>query len=144
VLRCGLTAKHVDVPELLRVADFSELAEPRWPAAPVGQAGEGARPGAPGLPVGAEFLVPVEDFRLSLIDLDGYRKPGDDAGSCAVGLTGPCIVLCLEGLAGVLAGGACVEIPPGRAAYVCPREAAFEVTGRGRIVIASDGMRPDR
>ncbi len=32
VLRCGLTPKHVDVDELLRVTDFSELAEPRLAA----------------------------------------------------------------------------------------------------------------
>ena len=32
VLRCGLTPKHVDVDELLAIADFTELAEPRWPA----------------------------------------------------------------------------------------------------------------
>ena len=83
VLRCGLTAKHVDVAELLRVADFSGLTQPRWPAANQG--------------VGADFSVPVEDFRLLLIDLDADRKPGREAGSCAVGLTGPCLLLCLDG-----------------------------------------------
>ena len=29
VLRCGLTPKHVDVPELLRVVDFAPIADPR-------------------------------------------------------------------------------------------------------------------
>ena len=29
VLRCGLTPKHVDVAELLRITDFTELADPR-------------------------------------------------------------------------------------------------------------------
>lgn len=29
VLRCGLTPKHVDVPELLRVVDFTPVADPR-------------------------------------------------------------------------------------------------------------------
>jgi mannose-6-phosphate isomerase len=125
VVRCGLTAKHVDVPELLRVADFTELAEPRWPAE------EG---------ISADFVVPVEDFRLSMIDLDGYRKPGRASGSCAVGFTGPCIVLCLEGAARIDAGGAGVALTPGRAAYVRPREAAFTVRGAGRIVVATDGL----
>src|SRR5206468_11712625 len=31
VLRCGLTPKHIDVPELVRIADFSPMAEPRHP-----------------------------------------------------------------------------------------------------------------
>jgi mannose-6-phosphate isomerase len=127
VLRCGLTAKHIDVPELLRVADFTELADPRWPVD-----GDG---------MGADFSVPVEDFRLVLIGLDGYRKPGRETGSCAVGLTGPCIVLCLEGTARVETRGECVELAPGRAAFVCAREAAFTLTGRGRLAVASDGIR---
>ena len=32
VLRCGLTPKHVDVAELLRITDFSALREPRFRA----------------------------------------------------------------------------------------------------------------
>lgn len=32
VLRCGLTPKHVDVPELLRVVDFTPVADPRLSA----------------------------------------------------------------------------------------------------------------
>jgi mannose-6-phosphate isomerase len=126
VLRCGLTAKHIDVAELLRVADFTELADPRWPV--------------DGDEMGAHFSVPVEDFRLSLIDLDGYRKPRADAGSCAVGMTGPCIVLCLQGAARIEAGGACVPLTSGKAAYVRPRDAAFLVTGQGRVVVAGDGV----
>ncbi|HEV7207037.1 MAG TPA: mannose-6-phosphate isomerase, class I [Jatrophihabitans sp.] len=47
VLRCGLTPKHVDVDELLRITDFRELAEPRWHD------------------VGGTFSVPVPDFRLT-------------------------------------------------------------------------------
>ncbi|HEY3633015.1 MAG TPA: mannose-6-phosphate isomerase, class I, partial [Jatrophihabitantaceae bacterium] len=30
VLRCGLTGKHIDVPELLKITDFTPLVEPRW------------------------------------------------------------------------------------------------------------------
>ena len=47
VLRCGLTPKRIDVPELLRITEFTPLAEPRWPA----------RDGV--------FSVPVPDFRLA-------------------------------------------------------------------------------
>ena len=52
VLRGGLTPKHVDVPELLRVLDFTPLADPRFPASPV----EGG---------GFSFTPPVPEFSLS-------------------------------------------------------------------------------
>src|SRR6202012_368497 len=57
VLRCGLTAKHVDVPELLAVTDFRPLREPRWAAI-----GDGAI---------SALDVPVPDFGLDVIEVDG-------------------------------------------------------------------------
>ncbi|HEX3337082.1 MAG TPA: mannose-6-phosphate isomerase, class I [Jatrophihabitans sp.] len=70
VLRCGLTPKHVDVPELLKITDFTELAQVRWPATERG------------------FEVPARDFRLGLRDLDGELALTD---------AGPRVVLCTEG-----------------------------------------------
>ena len=70
VLRCGLTPKHVDVPELLRITEFAELPDPRWPA------------------VAGSFAVPVPDFRLTRLEVDeptGLDDPG------------PSIVLCTGG-----------------------------------------------
>jgi mannose-6-phosphate isomerase len=90
VLRCGLTPKHVDVPELLRITDFVELADPRWPA------------------VGGSFDVPVPDFRLVRLEVEepaGLDDPG------------PLIVLCTAGrvrLAGVeLKPGRAAFVPAG-------------------------------
>lgn len=58
VLRCGLTPKHVDVPELLRVVDF----RPRQPKV--------LRPATPAVPGGeVVYPAPVDDFRLSRYDL---------------------------------------------------------------------------
>src|SRR6202012_4358237 len=37
VLRCGLTPKHVDVPELLHITDFTALAQPRCPTVGEGE-----------------------------------------------------------------------------------------------------------
>jgi mannose-6-phosphate isomerase len=93
VLRCGLTSKRIDVPELLKITDFSELAEPLWPAD------------------GDTFRVPVPDFALR--QLDGGRvdlEPGD-----------PRIVLCVEGTTEVEglpvpAGRAAYLTPAARAA----------------------------
>lgn len=70
VLRCGLTSKHVDADELLRITDFTELAEPRWGAGPDG------------------FVVPVPDFRLLPVQVSGERP---------LPLGGPRIVLCTAG-----------------------------------------------
>jgi mannose-6-phosphate isomerase len=70
VLRCGLTAKHVDVAELLRITDFAELAEPRWPD------------------LHGRFDVPVPDFALTRLELDEPTGLHD---------AGPTIVLCTSG-----------------------------------------------
>jgi mannose-6-phosphate isomerase len=75
VLRCGLTGKHVDVQELLRITDFTELRDPRWPS------------------VGGSFDVPVPDFRLTRLEIDestGLHDPGPlivlgTSGEVAVG-----------------------------------------------------------
>lgn len=70
VLRCGLTPKHVDVPELLTITDFSALADPRLPA------------------VEGPFDVAVRDFRLTCIDVEEPLVLDDP---------GPTIVLCVAG-----------------------------------------------
>ena len=119
VLRCGLTPKHVDVPELLRITDFSSLDQPRWPAR---EGGDGWR----------TFEVPVPDFELSVIDLDG-------GADLAAG--GPQIVLCVEGSARITSRGESVPIPRGRAAFVAAGAPAT-VTGRGRLFRARPGATP--
>lgn len=70
VLRCGLTSKHIDVPELLKITDFAVLPEPRWPAHH------------------EVFAVPVPDFRLRELHLTGEAELDGDR---------PRIVLCVEG-----------------------------------------------
>ncbi|WP_375499807.1 mannose-6-phosphate isomerase, class I [uncultured Jatrophihabitans sp.] len=74
VLRCGLTGKHVDVAELLKVTDFSELPDPRWRA------------------TNGVFAVPVPDFRLVPFAVDGLVTLGDDE---------PWVVLCTAGTVAV-------------------------------------------
>ncbi|MDT4974218.1 MAG: mannose-6-phosphate isomerase [Pseudonocardiales bacterium] len=119
VLRCGLTPKHVDVAEVLKITDFSPLDEPRFPAEDGG--------------CGLSFAPPVADFALSVIDIDAYK------GSCAVGGQGPYIVLCTEGRVRVEAIGASVELSPGLAAFVAAREPAYTVRGTGRVYAATVG-----
>ncbi|MGH8959626.1 MAG: mannose-6-phosphate isomerase, class I [Jatrophihabitantaceae bacterium] len=127
VLRCGLTAKHVDVAELLTITDFTPLPEPRWP--------DSRRAG-----FGVDFEVPVPDFHLHSADLDAYRKPGCDAGSCAAGTAGqPYLVLCASGAVSVEAEGTVVTLTPGHAAFVPAREVAFTLRGTGQTFLATVG-----
>jgi len=125
VLRCGLTSKHIDVPELLKITNFTPLADPRWPAE------------------GEWFQVPVPDFELVRIDLGSARKPGRQTYSCATGNAWqPYIVLCASGTATVTVGPDHVELTAGRAAFVPARESAFTITGNGLVFTATVGSVP--
>jgi mannose-6-phosphate isomerase len=119
VLRCGLTSKHIDVPELLRVADFSTLERPRWDAE---QRGPGLR----------TFEVPVADFQLAMIDLHD--------GATTVDGTGPSIALCTEGAVELNnPGGPTIRLDRGRAAFVAPGE-PVPLSGAGQVFIASTNL----
>ncbi|HEY7009001.1 MAG TPA: mannose-6-phosphate isomerase, class I [Jatrophihabitantaceae bacterium] len=121
VLRCGLTPKRIDVPELLKITDFAELAEPRWPADD-----------------GDAFTPPVPDFRLTSVRVDDYGS--GQGGSFAVGLHGPHIVLCVAGEVEVWHGGSSVRLRPGHAAFVVARPAAFTVRGTGHVFLATTNI----
>ncbi len=118
VLRGGLTPKHVDVPELMRVLDARPVAEPR--IAPVE-----VQPGV------HRFTPDVVDFALTVVD----------AGAAVDGITldifGPAIVLCLEGDV-VLQGS--LALARGQSAYSDAPKLRFD--GSGRVVIAT-GRHPD-
>lgn len=118
VLRGGLTPKHVDAAELMRVLDARPVAEPR--IAPVEV-----------LPGVHRFTPDVVDFALTVVE----------AGSATDGITletgGPAIVLCLDGRA-TLQGSLVLE--RGQAAYCDDDEVSIH--GDGRVVIAT-GDHPD-
>ncbi|WP_263166509.1 mannose-6-phosphate isomerase, class I [Streptomyces sp. SCSIO ZS0520] len=113
VLRCGLTPKHIDIPELLRIVRF--------------QAGEAGvlRPEAG--PDGEEvYATPIEEFRLSRFVLS------EDGAARDLATALPQILLCTAGRVqvGELALG------PGESAFVTPGEAA-EVSGDGTLFRAT-------
>jgi len=117
VLRAGLTSKHVDVPELLRIVEC--VAAPPIRIAPehVYDATD-------------VFYAPVDDFELSVTRLSAEpcRLPGG----------GPRVVLCLSGQAVLRSQtGGVLEIASGQAAFVAAADGSLSVDGTGRVVQAS-------
>jgi len=116
VLRGGLTSKHVDVPELLRVASWEPVAAPVWPAAPEG----------PGV---VAFRPPVEDFVLYSVS---NPKP-----SAVVTSQDPGIVLALDGELSVMGSASRTVLARGQALFVSADEFPLAFSGRGRVVMAT-------
>lgn len=113
VLRCGLTPKHVDVPELLRIVRF----EPGDPAV--------LRPEA--APDGEEvYDTPTDEFRLSRYVL-ATGGPAHD-----LTLPTPQILLCTAG--GIRAGEH--ALTPGTSVFV-PAGHKAEVSGAGTVFRAT-------
>ncbi|MFD0418305.1 mannose-6-phosphate isomerase, class I [Streptomyces sp. NPDC127108] len=113
VLRCGLTPKHVDVPELLRVVRF-EATDPGVLRPEASSDGEEV------------YETPIDEFRLSRLVLP--------EGGAAHDLTAetPQILLCTAGE--VRAGD--IALTPGQSAFVPAGERA-EVSGTGTVFRAT-------
>jgi len=104
VLRGGLTPKHVDVPELLRVLNFNPTTEAqlRAPTHPDG--------------LGLIYDTPTDEFAASMLTL------GDDQLGHEVDAPsrhdGPQILLCIEGSTTVSGKSATLKLTRGAAAWV--------------------------
>ncbi|WP_042455071.1 mannose-6-phosphate isomerase, class I [Streptacidiphilus jiangxiensis] len=111
VLRAGLTPKHIDVPELLRVVDFAAT-EPGVirPRSVAGHPGEELYP------------APIDEFRLSRYRSGGWPLPTDT----------PQIVLCTGGRV-VLTDATGEEVPlaPGQSCFIAADSPAVTLTARG-------------
>jgi mannose-6-phosphate isomerase len=120
VLRCGLTPKHIDVPELLRIVRF-EAGDPgvlRPEAAPDGE---------------ELYAAPIDEFRLSRYVL----APGADARPLDPGT--PQILLCTSGTARLRTAGEDgdgLTLARGESAYV-PAGERTELDGEGTVFRAT-------
>ncbi|MEU2235334.1 mannose-6-phosphate isomerase, class I [Streptomyces vietnamensis] len=113
VLRCGLTPKHVDVPELLRIVRF----EPNEPAV--------LRPEAS--PSGEEvYDTPIDEFRLSRFVRAEGAAPTD--------LTAPVPQILLTTAGRPKVGE--VTLAPGESVFV-PAGEATELSGEGTVFRAT-------
>lgn len=117
VLRGGLTPKHVDVPELLRVLDFTPAPVDTL-LSPVDRDG-----------FESTYRTPAGEFSVSVLALDG-----DDLGhevDAPSPHDGPQILLCAEGSAVVRAKADTVTLNRGMAAWVSADDGPIRLVADG-------------
>jgi len=114
VLRGGLTPKHVDVPELLRVLDFTPTD------------GVPITPRAIGDGLESVYDTPATEFAVSTIRLDGDRL-GRQVDAPALH-DGPQILLCAQGVVDVHADGGSLTLPCGAAAWAAAADGPIRLS----------------
>ncbi len=117
VLRGGLTPKHVDVPELLSVLDFTPVPLPYLRATSI----------AGGIEV---FRPDVPDFVLVRVTGAGGSYP----------LTGPGIAICTAGSMLIDGAASSVTLRRGESVYITPDEATLSFSGGGELFLATTGQ----
>jgi mannose-6-phosphate isomerase len=117
VIRAGLTPKHVDVPELLKLLDPDVTVPVLSP-----------RPLAGGISV---YETPAPEFRLYRLDLAGelLTLPG----------RGPRVVLCIEGRIVLRGTSGQVALARGESCFVSAADGAVTGTGPARAFLAGTG-----
>lgn len=118
VLRGGLTTKHIDVPELLEVLDFSPLPVPYLHA-------EEPMPGV------RIFRPAVKDFALVQIELS--------ESGVELTVDGPAIALSASGWVEFAGRHGAQTVAWGESAYVTPDEGVLTLRGSGEVFVATTG-----
>jgi mannose-6-phosphate isomerase len=116
ILRCGLTPKHIDVPELLRVVDFRH----------------GDMPVLRGEQVAPHMLTYVTDtpeFELSRLEW-----PSGETGAVPLHHAGPQVLICTAGSVAITTGGAALRLDRGDSAWIAARDCAA-----GEVLVRPDG-----
>ena len=116
VLRGGLTPKHVDLPELLRVLNFAERRIEVLHPAPAG-------------PCEGRYASPAEEFQLAVLSVDGRRTYSGPARRSVE------ILLCVEGEGrlGDPAGAGELALSRGQSALIPAAAGAYRLSGAGRF-----------
>ncbi len=118
VVRAGLTSKHIDVPELLRLVDPAA-------AVPVIE----PRPDGPGV---LAYDSPAPEFRL-------YRAEPGAADVTLPGGGGPRIVLCTAGTGLLRAESGTLRLAKGESCYLSAAEETVTASGPASLFVAANG-----
>lgn len=121
VLRAGLTCKHIDSDQLLAHTRFSGLSVAECRVHPRVLDGE------------IRFPVPVEDFSLAILPLDGSVH--------LLQQRGPLILFCIQGKVSCESGSTILILLPGESLFVAADDSQVAVYGYGEIAIAGGGDR---
>jgi mannose-6-phosphate isomerase len=121
VVRAGLTPKHIDVPELLKVTDPAA----RVPVIQPRSLGGGV----------SVYDSPAPEFRLYRADLGPGETllPGDG---------GPRIVLCADGAGLLRAGRATLKVTRGESCFIPASDGLVTASGPAALFIAGNGISP--
>ncbi|WP_328812793.1 mannose-6-phosphate isomerase, class I [Rhodococcus sp. NBC_00297] len=129
VLRGGLTPKHVDVPELLRVLDFEPLDSPVLVA-------DTSRPHVVCYP------TPAPEFALVGVELSAASSDGEPWTLAHDGDAAPRIVLCVDGRVQVSSGESTLVVERGSAVWIAasdPDPQLCALTDSARVFVAGVG-----
>ena len=126
VLRGGLTAKHIDVAELVAVTQCQPLAIPAL--RPIVLA-----PGVRG------FAPDVPDFGLLQVTLDDAVN----GGHASLRFDGPAILICTAGEISLAGEQSSTAAHRGDFFFVTPNEGVVDLHGFGEIFAARQGLSPD-
>jgi mannose-6-phosphate isomerase len=116
VLRGGLTPKHIDIPELLTVLDFTPVPVPYL------------RPSSPA--AGVEVFRP-DGQEFALIRVAG------SALDVRYPTSGPAIAICTEGSVTLAGGSDSVVVERGQSVFITPGDESLAVTGSGTLFLAT-------
>ncbi|MCU1524516.1 MAG: mannose-6-phosphate isomerase [Microbacteriaceae bacterium] len=121
VLRGGLTTKHIDVPELVGVLDFTPVPVPYLRA---------SKPAD-----GVEVFQPDDaDFALVRISAS---EIGDSELDASYPLGAPGIVICTAGSIAIAGAESSVTLERGESVYVTPSEGSLAFSGSGTAFLAT-------
>ena len=120
VLRAGLTEKHVDPVELLRLVTFSPGEPPRLQPKITGEV--------------ASFVAPVPDFALWTYR-PGPRDASGPRDAVAAPSAGARIAVCCAGRATLTCGDERLELGPGQAAFIPDGDGPLRVVATGLLAV---------
>lgn len=121
VLRAGLTAKHIDIDELVANVQFREEKAEQLLLAPVISANQ------------YHYQVPETDFSLSIIAI---------TSACSMLTQGlPQLLLCLEGELHLRTAQQALRLSHGESVFIPADQGSFMISGKGQIALTTVGSR---